>query len=83
MNLLRRGYAESRTKGPLLGATIAGLLNGLMPCPLTFAMAVKATSATTIMEGGLLNADFWRRHTAHHAVCQCGLWQNECPFLEA
>jgi uncharacterized protein len=54
MNLLRRGYAESRTKGPILGATIAGLLNGLMPCPLTFAMAVKATSATTIMEGGLL-----------------------------
>jgi uncharacterized protein len=58
MNLLRRGYAESRTKGPLLGATIAGLLNGLMPCPLTFAMAVKATSATTILEGGLLMLTF-------------------------
>ncbi len=58
MNLLRRGYAESRSKGPLLGATIAGLLNGLMPCPLTFAMAVKATSATTIMEGGLLMLTF-------------------------
>jgi len=58
MNLLRRGYAESRTKDPLLGATIAGLLNGLMPCPLTFAMAVKATSATTILEGGLLMLTF-------------------------
>jgi sulfite exporter TauE/SafE len=58
MNLLRRGYAESRTKGPILGATIAGLLNGLMPCPLTFAMAVKATSATSIMEGGLLMLTF-------------------------
>jgi sulfite exporter TauE/SafE len=58
MNLLRRGYAESRTKGPILGAMIAGLLNGLMPCPLTFAMAVKATSATTIMEGGLLMLTF-------------------------
>ena len=58
MKLLRRGYAESRTKGPLLGAVIAGLLNGLMPCPLTFAMAVKATSATTIMEGGLLMLAF-------------------------
>lgn len=58
MNVLRRGYAESRSKGPLLGATIAGLLNGLMPCPLTFAMAVKATSATTIMEGGLLMLTF-------------------------
>ena len=58
MKLLRRGYAESRTQGPLLGATIAGLLNGLMPCPLTFAMAVKATSATTIMDGGLLMLAF-------------------------
>jgi hypothetical protein len=58
MNLLRRGYAESRTKGPILGATIAGLLNGLMPCPLTFAMAVKATSATSIVEGGLLMLTF-------------------------
>jgi sulfite exporter TauE/SafE len=58
MNLLRKGYAESRTKGPILGATIAGLMNGLMPCPLTFAMAVKATSATTIMEGGLLMLTF-------------------------
>ena len=58
MNLLRRGYAESRTKGPILGAMIAGLLNGLMPCPLTFAMAVKATSATSIMEGGLLMLTF-------------------------
>ena len=58
MNLLRRGYAESRTRGPILGAMIAGLLNGLMPCPLTFAMAVKATSATTIMEGGLLMLTF-------------------------
>ncbi len=58
MNVLRRVYAESRTKGPILGATIAGLLNGLMPCPLTFAMAVKATSATTIMEGGLLMLTF-------------------------
>lgn len=58
MNLLRKGYAKSRTKGPILGAMIAGLLNGLMPCPLTFAMAVKATSATNIMEGGLLMLTF-------------------------
>ncbi len=58
MNVLRKGYAASRTKGPLLGAMIAGLLNGLMPCPLTFAMAVKATSAATIPEGGLLMLTF-------------------------
>ncbi|MDD1617370.1 MAG: hypothetical protein CG439_2508, partial [Methylococcaceae bacterium NSP1-2] len=54
MNLLRKGYASSRTKGPILGASIAGLMNGLMPCPLTFAMAVKATSAPSILEGGAL-----------------------------
>lgn len=54
MSLLRKSYAGSRTKGPFVGAMIAGFLNGLMPCPLTFAMAVKATSAASIMEGGLL-----------------------------
>jgi uncharacterized protein len=58
MKVLRKGYAASRTRGPILGATIAGLLNGLMPCPLTFAMAVKATSAVTIQEGGLLMLTF-------------------------
>ena len=58
MNVLRKGYAASRTRGPIPGATIAGLLNGLMPCPLTFAMAVKATSAATIPEGGLLMLAF-------------------------
>jgi sulfite exporter TauE/SafE len=58
MFLLRRGYAESRKQGPIIGAAIAGILNGLMPCPMTFAMAVKATSAPTIMEGGLLMLTF-------------------------
>ena len=58
MKLLRKGYASSRTKGPILGASIAGLLNGLMPCPLTFAMAVKATSAPSILEGGALMLTF-------------------------
>jgi len=54
MQSLRKGYATSKQKGPIAGAMIAGLLNGLMPCPLTFAMAVKATSAHTIWEGGAL-----------------------------
>lgn len=58
MKLLRKGYASSRTKGPIVGASIAGLMNGLMPCPLTFAMAVKATSAPTILEGGALMFTF-------------------------
>lgn len=58
MQLLRKGYASSRTKGPIIGASIAGLMNGLMPCPLTFAMAVKATTAPSILEGGLLMLTF-------------------------
>lgn len=57
-NLLRKTYASSRTKGPILGASMAGFLNGLMPCPLTFAMAVKATSAPSILEGGALMLTF-------------------------
>lgn len=58
MNMLRKGYATASRKGPVIGASLAGLLNGLMPCPLTFAMAVKATSAATITEGGLLMLTF-------------------------
>lgn len=58
MNLLRQGYAKARTKGPVIGAMIAGFLNGLMPCPLTFAMYVEATAATSIVEGGALMLAF-------------------------
>ncbi len=58
MPWLRKGYSSSRTKGPLLGSVFAGLLNGMMPCPLTFAMAVKAASAHSIYEGGLLMLAF-------------------------
>ncbi len=58
LNLLRKGYAKARTKGAVVGAMIAGFLNGLMPCPLTFAMYVEATSATTVLEGGALMLAF-------------------------
>ncbi len=58
MGVLRKGYATASQKGPVLGAMIAGFLNGLMPCPLTFAMAVKATSATSLLEGGALMLAF-------------------------
>lgn len=58
MNVLRKGYATASQKGPVLGSMIAGFLNGLMPCPLTFAMAVKATSAATVAEGGALMLAF-------------------------
>lgn len=56
--LLRKGYAASRTKGGAGGAMLAGLLNGMMPCPLTFAMAVKAASSAHIYEGGALMLAF-------------------------
>lgn len=58
MQTLRKGYATASQKGPVLGAMIAGFLNGLMPCPLTFAMAVKATTATSVLEGGALMLTF-------------------------
>lgn len=58
MQVLRKGYATASQRGPILGAMIAGFLNGLMPCPLTFAMAVKATSATSLLEGGALMLAF-------------------------
>lgn len=58
MPWLRKGYASSRTKGPIAGSLLAGLLNGMMPCPLTFAMAVKAASAASIHEGGALMLTF-------------------------
>jgi uncharacterized protein len=58
MPLLRKGYAHAHQQGPILGAAMAGVLNGLMPCPLTFAMAVKATSAATPWQGGLLMLAF-------------------------
>jgi len=58
MNWLRKGYASARTRGPLYGAIIAGFLNGLMPCPLTFAMYVQATTPASVMEGGLLMLAF-------------------------
>lgn len=58
MQALRKGYASSKQKGPVLGALMAGVLNGLMPCPLTFAMAVKATTATSLYEGGALMLAF-------------------------
>ncbi|MBW7901412.1 MAG: sulfite exporter TauE/SafE family protein [Rhodocyclaceae bacterium] len=51
---LRRQFAGAAQKGAVRGAAIAGLVNGLMPCSMTMAMAVKATTAPSVPEGGLL-----------------------------
>jgi uncharacterized protein len=40
------------------GAALAGLMNGLMPCALTLAVAVKATAVPQVWQGGLLMLAF-------------------------
>ena len=50
----RRIFLAASQRGPVAGAMAGGVLNGLMPCALTLAMAVKATSAPSPTEGGLL-----------------------------
>ena len=55
---LRRQFLAATKKGPVLGAAISGAVNGLMPCSMTMAMAVKATTAATPPEGMLLMLAF-------------------------
>lgn len=56
--LVQRWFAAATRRGPIVGAALGGTLNGLMPCPLTFALAVKATTAATPVEGALLMLAF-------------------------
>lgn len=51
---LREQFASATRRGPLVGASVAGAVNGLMPCSMTMALAVKATTAPGPLEGGLL-----------------------------
>ncbi len=55
---LRRQFGQAFSKGPRLGAAIGGAINGLMPCSMTMAMAVKATTSPSLAEGGLLMLAF-------------------------
>lgn len=55
---LRQGFAQAAKGGRIRGAALGGLVNGMMPCALTLAMAVKATTAGTPVEGGLLMLAF-------------------------
>jgi uncharacterized protein len=55
---LREGFARAAKGGRIRGAALGGMVNGMMPCALTLAMAVKATTATTPLEGGLLMLTF-------------------------
>lgn len=51
---LRRQFGAACQRGPVIGASIGGAINGLMPCSMTMAMAVQATTAPSPLEGGLL-----------------------------
>ncbi len=53
-----RYYFAAAAKGPVRGAAMAGLMNGLMPCALTLAVAVKASTAGQVWQGGLLMLAF-------------------------
>lgn len=55
---LRKQFMTATQKGPIVGALIGGAINGLMPCSLTMAMAVKATTAPSPPEGMLLMLAF-------------------------
>ena len=55
---LRRQFMTAAQKGPVLGALIGGAINGMMPCSMTMAMAVQATTAPSPPEGMLLMLAF-------------------------
>jgi sulfite exporter TauE/SafE len=55
---LRKQFMGATQKGPVLGALIGGSINGLMPCSMTMAMAVQATTAPSPPEGMLLMLAF-------------------------
>ena len=55
---LRKQFGLATQRGPVLGALIGGAINGLMPCSMTMAMAVKATTAPSVLEGSLLMLAF-------------------------
>lgn len=48
---IRRQFGQAAQRGAVVGAMIGGALNGLMPCSMTMAMAVKATTSPTPIAG--------------------------------
>ncbi|HTY02855.1 MAG TPA: sulfite exporter TauE/SafE family protein [Rhodocyclaceae bacterium] len=55
---LRKQFVAATRKGPVVGAAIGGAINGMMPCSMTMAMAVQATTAPSVPEGMLLMLAF-------------------------
>lgn len=58
VGLSRRWFFSAVRRGPAMGATMAGALNGFMPCSMTFAVALMATTMRSPVEGGLLMLAF-------------------------
>lgn len=58
VGLSRRWLFSAVHRGPAMGATMAGALNGFMPCSMTFAVALMATTMRSPVEGGLLMLAF-------------------------
>lgn len=58
LNKLRASFIAAAEKGPVIGAMTGGAINGIMPCPLTLAIVIKAVTAPTPLEGGLLMLAF-------------------------
>lgn len=54
----RRLVTAAVDRGPIVGALLAGVANGLMPCALTLAMAIKAATVGTAVDGALLMLAF-------------------------
>lgn len=54
IGLFRTAFMKATEKGPIAGAAMGGVMNGFMPCALTLAMAVKATSVEQLHQGPLL-----------------------------
>ncbi|MBF0320774.1 MAG: sulfite exporter TauE/SafE family protein [Nitrospirae bacterium] len=52
LNSLKRFYNAVTKKGRLLGSFLGGVLNGLIPCSLVFAVAVTAVSTGSPVKGG-------------------------------
>ncbi len=52
--IINKTFMAAASRGSTLGAAMGGMLNGMMPCPLVFAVAVNATAAPTPLQGGML-----------------------------
>ncbi|NGZ05272.1 MAG: sulfite exporter TauE/SafE family protein [Magnetococcales bacterium] len=58
INRLQRFFIRAGENGPVRGALVGGMVNGVMPCSLTLAMAVKATATESALTGGALMLAF-------------------------